>query len=521
MPAGRDTLDDRASQLIDLADAVLGGRRLILASNRGPVEFKRDEKGNLKACRGAGGVVTALASLSRYVRVSWVASALTAGDREAAEGLAFHDPLCLPGGHNLRIRFVVPPAAEYELYYNVFSNPILWFVQHRLHGLLPERSLLVPVAMKAWREGYQPVNRAFATALSEELRRGDASPVVMLHDYQLYLAAGYTRQRVPRAFLQQFIHIPWPTPDAWEALPAPIVQAICRGLLANDIVGLQTRRCVRNFLATCETLLPDAEVDYGQGVVQVDHRCTYVRSYPVSVDVAELRTLAASAQVREYESRLSRLCCGQTIIRIDRLDPSKNILNGFRAYDQLLERRPDLHRQVKFLAFLVPSRTNIPEYRRYATRVFSAIDEINAKHGSAGWKPIEVFYENNYPQAIAAMRLYDVLLVNSACDGMNLVSKEGPTVNSRGGVLVLSRDAGSYEELGAYALGVAPDDVEGTSLALEAALAMPKAERKRRAALLRKAVERNDLTNWLRRQFADIGLLSGRLRPAEPAFASA
>ncbi len=488
------------------AEAALQNRRLILASNRGPLEFYWDDRGRLESRRGSGGVVTALAALGRKVNLSWVASAMTDGDRAVAMASLEDDLSAATLGPGTRVRFVVSSPQEYDLYYNEFANPILWFVQHELTGMLPQKDFASAVAM-AWRDGYCPVNRGFANVVLDELRRPDRAPIVMLHDYQLYLVAQYVREQVPTAVLQQFIHIPWPRPLTWQALPETIVRALCRGLLANDIVGFQTNRDASNFLATCEVMLPEATADFAGGVVCRPGHRTLVRSYPISIDVEAMQNLAASPRVREYERRVEALRGEQTIVRVDRLDPSKNVLAGFQAFARMLERRPDLRGRVKFLAFLVPSRSSIPEYKRYAEKVFQTVEEVNGSYGGDGWRPIEVFYQNNLAHAVAAMRQYDVLLVNSVLDGMNLVSKEGPTVNTRDGVLVLSRGAGSHEELGRYALSVSPQDVEGTALALEAALAMPRGERRLRATALRSVIAANDIDVWLHSQLADIGAL--------------
>ena len=344
MLAVRESTDGRTDDVIGLAEGILRGRRLTIASNRGPFEFKHDERGALQATRGSGGVVTALAALSRYVRITWVASAMSAAEREL--GASPHEqPATLPGGFDMRLRFVASQPAEYDLYYHTFSNPILWFVQHRLHHLLPKNDL-ASAAIRAWRAGYQPVNRAFAIALARELRSGDASPLVMLHDYHLYLVARQLRQYVPQAFLQQFIHIPWPEPDAWDVLPSAVVADLCRGLLANNIVGFQTRRSADNFLATCDAVLPGTRIDASHGTVALDGQQTFVRNYPISVDVDGLRAFARSAEVAFYRRRLANLTRERTIVRVDRLDPSKNVLAGFRAFAALLARRRDLHGRV-------------------------------------------------------------------------------------------------------------------------------------------------------------------------------
>jgi trehalose 6-phosphate synthase len=235
---------------------------------------------------------------------------------------------------------------------------------------------------------------------------------------------------------------------------------------------------------------------------------TKVNPYPLSVDVAHLRKAVSTPLVKGFEEKLRPLCAKKTIVRVDRMEPSKNIMRGFKAFDLLLERYPKFLGNVKFLAFLVPSRTHIKQYQRYAQEVNEIIEAINNKYGNLEWQPITVFYENNYAQAIAGLRLYDVLLVNPVIDGMNLVAKEGPTVNNCAGVLVLTDTAGAHEQLGEYALSISPTDLEGTAEALYQALSMSAEERRRRAAALRQLIEEEDITVWLSRQLEDLTALA-------------
>jgi trehalose 6-phosphate synthase len=211
--------------------------------------------------------------------------------------------------------------------------------------------------------------------------------------------------------------------------------------------------------------------------------------------------------LKSYEEKLHPLFDKKTIVRVDRLEPSKNIVRGFRCFELLLQRYPELQGQVNFLAFLVPSRAKIKQYLRYADEVNEIVESINAKYGKEDWQPVKVFYENNYVQAIAALRSYDVLLVNPVIDGMNLVAKEGPMVNLRDGVLILSETAGACQQLRDNVLPVAPTDIEGTMLALHEALSMPAEERKRRAGALKKSIEEEDIHLWLYQQLSDINAL--------------
>jgi trehalose 6-phosphate synthase len=333
----------------------------------------------------------------------------------------------------------------------------------------------------------------------------------MIHDYQLYLVGGYIRRQMPQAILQHFIHIPWPASSYWYLFPKPMRNAILESLCAVDIVGLQTKRDVHHFLHTCEVFLDKAEVDYESNTIALGGHQTRVASYPVSIDVAALQRHVHSPRVRDHEEKLRAQLGEQTIVRVDRAEPSKNIIRGLKAFDTLLERYPDLLNRVKLMCFLVPSRSGIKQYQRYTQDIFDHVEAINAKYGNERWQPIKVFFENNYAQAIAGMRLCDVLLVNPVIDGMNLVAKEGPIVSANNSVLILSESAGAHEQLGEHVISIAPADVEGLTRALHEALTMDAAERKRRAEALRKAIEEEDITKWLYHQFQDIRKLACQL----------
>jgi len=484
------------ARLRELCSQRLSPRRLILATNRGPIEYYFTEDRQLRLRRGSGGIVTALSSLSNYVELNWIASAMGEGDREVARrahGKRFKVPSV---SNNLYLNFIVSPRDTYHKFYSVICNPLLWFLQHYMWNS-PRTPNINQVVYDAWENGYVPVNQAFAQAVVAEATANELLPIVMLNDYHLYLASGYIREEMPNVVIQHFIHVPWPSPSYWQLLPGSMRQAILRSLCTADIVGLQTMRDVRNFLHCCEAFIDEAEIDYGQQAVQLNGHVLQVRAYPVSVDVNGLKKLVSSARVREDEQRLRRLCGEQTIVRVDRVEPSKNIVRGFRAFDALLERYPQFLGKVKFLAFLVPTRTHLKLYQRYIQEVTQMIDDINSKYGTEEWHPIDFFYENNYTQAIAGMCLYDVLLVNAVIDGMNLVAKEGPIVNNRDGVLILSETVGACEQLGQDALTMAPADLEGTTQALYTALTMPPEERNKRATRLKKSIEEADVTNWL------------------------
>ncbi|MBA2596167.1 MAG: trehalose-6-phosphate synthase [Chloroflexia bacterium] len=480
---------------------------LIIASNRGPVTFSRRANGTFDARKGSGGVVTAVSAIARDRRPIWIAAAMTDGDRLRAEQaeksgqhlIEFGDPA------EFRLRFVVPSPDCYHQYYNVISNPLLWFLQHYLWDT-PRTPDITKDIWDAWRSGYVTVNRMFADEIIAAIDAVSGEPLIMLQDYHLYLCAGFVRERHPTARLQQFVHIPWPDPDYWRLLPLEMRRSICEGMLGNDIVGFQTPEHGRSFMYTCQAYVPDVDIDYLASSIVWQGRRIQVRAYPISIDATAVRRMAYSKDARSHDRYLPNHWNEFTVLRVDRAEPSKNIVRGFAAFDRFLEAHQDFQGRVNFVAITVPSRMDVVEYQDYLDDVSAVVGRINAKYANVetGWQPIHLIMGENYPRALAAMKWYDVLLVNSIIDGMNLVAKEGALLNERNGVLILSEGAGAVSQLGENAIIIGPTDVEGTADAIYQALTMPLAERRRRAEGLRRSVENDDVTNWFENQVADM-----------------
>ncbi|MFL5953010.1 MAG: trehalose-6-phosphate synthase [Gaiellaceae bacterium] len=436
---------------------------LIVVSNRGPVTYDRDATGARVERRGAGGLVTALRGLGD---VTWIASATTDEDRVvAAEGgsLVAHD------------------REAYRLFYEVVANPMLWFIQHSLWNA-PVRPVIDGEFYRAWRDGYETVNRAFAERVVACL---DDNPgaTVFFHDYHLYLAPRYVRDARPDAKLAHFVHIPWPVD--WSILPEAMRRQVHDGLLANDVVGFHTARWARNFARSCD------DVVGGTGTTRVVH-------HPISIDVAEFEVLAGSESVHTAETTLPRP--ERLVVRVDRTDPSKNIVRGFTAFGLLLDEHPEWRGRVQMLARLDPSREAIPEYVEYRAAIEHEVRAVNGRHPES----IVLQVSDDFARSLAAYRQYDVLLVNPVYDGMNLVAKEGPLINTRDGVLVLSENAGAHDELAQWALTISPFDVQGQADALHSALSMGADERRRRAEALRAHVGEHDVRAWLRGVLGDL-----------------
>jgi trehalose 6-phosphate synthase len=481
---------------------VAGRRKLIVVSNRPPVAFGRDEGGNRIARRGGGGLVTALRSLVALHDVTWIASAMTDEDRAVAEDAAGEaiDETARDGSP-YRLRLVAHDEAAYDWFYNVVSNPTLWFLQHYLWDLAQSPNLDRGLHL-AWEEGYVAVNEGFADAVVAEL---EAQPEAMVcfHDYHLYLAPRFVRTRRPEAALSHFVHIPWPEPDYWRVLPEAIRVALHDGLLANDVVGFHTERWKRNFLRSCADMV-GAECNFLDGAAEYDGRRVSASAHPLSVDPAEFDELASTPQVLELERQLEARRPERLILRVDRTDPSKNVVRGFRAFERLLEDHRELHGRVGMLALLDPTRQDIPEYAEYLGAIQRTARAVNDHFQTEGWTPIELRIEDNFLESVAAYKQYDVLLVNAIFDGLNLVAKEAPLINERDGVLVLSENAGAHEELAEWALTVNPFDIAGQGDALRAALEMPRDERRERLEGLRAHVREHDLAEWVEAQLADL-----------------
>jgi trehalose 6-phosphate synthase len=471
---------------------------LVLVSNRGPVTFQDD--GDVK--RGTGGLVTALTGLASHRDAVWIASALTDGDaRKAhdAEGKAF--TVRSPAGGEYQVRLVVSEPEAYDRFYNIFANPMLWFIQHYLWDLSNAPDVRRN-EVEAFEYGYNVVNEDLAVAVVEEIE-GDDEPVVMVHDYHLYTLPALVRRARPDVFLHHFVHIPWTQSDAWRVLPQKIREELYCGLLSNDIVGFHTSSYRRNFLQCCRDLM-DLDVDFEAGIVRFEDREVWVRSYPLPIDAKALFSVASSDGVAQQEKELLRRRRDHLILRVDRADLSKNVLRGFSSFDLFLEQHPEFRERVTFIAQLMPSRTDVPEYAEYLERIEALVAVVNHRHGTPDWMPIQLKLRDDLEEAVAAYKHYDVLLVNAMFDGMNLVAKEGPMVNERDGVSILSENTGAHEELGEHALSVNPFDIQALADSIHAALTMEPSERARRLRGLKDIVTARDPGDWIDEQLHDI-----------------
>ena len=473
---------------------------IVIVANRGPNDFVW-EGGAWVTRTATGGLVSMLTPLARRSSVAWYCCVSEPPDaQQARQGLFTTaadqtDP-------RLHVVPVPLPAETYHAYYGQISNEVLWMLQHHVIGSGGFEYLDI-AHHHAWGR-YLEANARLAQAI---VRSGPTPRAVLIQDYHLYPLPGLLRGAFPDTPILHFTHIPFPDASVLRLIPEAWRHTILRGMLGADVVGLQTPMDTRSFLSCCAEFL-DVAVDRTDGVVCMpDGRRVCVRAYPASVDPRALRRTMRSKEVEAARRRLDPERGELTIIRVDRLDPSKNQQVGFLAFERLLEMRPDLRARVRFLAFLVPSRTDLSVYRTYRDTVYRTIEDINTRYAeSCGGPPIRVFYTNDREQAIAAMESCHVLLINSLQDGMNLVAKEWAVVAEEPGVLVVSETAGVASAAADCALLISPLDVEGTARAMADALDMPHAERQARHVRFADRVRQWTARDWLNAQLADLGV---------------
>ncbi|MEV5973771.1 trehalose-6-phosphate synthase [Streptomyces sp. NPDC051921] len=444
---------------------------VLVASNRGPVSYTVRDDGALDTRRGGGGLVSGLSAVSSEGAAEdglWVCAALSDGDREAVRrGVAE------PG-----VRMLDIDPDVYADAYNGIANSVLWFLHHHLYDI-PREPVFDAAFRRRW-ESYRAYNRAFAEALAEAADEGAA---VLVQDYHLALVPGQLRALRPDLRIAHFTHTPWASPQYLGMLPDDVHHELVEGMLGADEVGFHTRAWASAFLA--------------DPLVERAADGTRVAVHPLGVDAGELRGLAHRPEVDERLAALrAEVGDRRTIVRVDRTELSKNILRGLLAYRELLTTRPEWRGRVVHLASAYPSRQDLEVYRAYTASVGELAARINEEFGTPDWQPVLVSVQDDFTRSLAAYRMADVALVNPVRDGMNLVAKEIPVVSDAGCALVLSREAGAYEELRADALTVNPYDVTGTAEALHEALSMPAPERADRTKRLAAAATALPPQRW-------------------------
>jgi trehalose-6-phosphate synthase len=493
-----------AQRLQALLRTQLSGDQVIVVSNREP--YIHDlSGGNIVVRRPASGLVTAVEPVMRACSGTWVAHGSGSADRDVVDR---GDHVALPPGDDeyLLRRIWLTPEEE-QGYYFGFANEGMWPLCHVAH--------VRPVFRESDWQYYREVNQRFADAVVQEARSDD--PVVLVQDYHFALVPAMIREKLPRATILTFWHIPWPNPESFGICPWR--REILQGMLGSTILGFHTRYHCKNFIETVDRYL-EARIEHEHSTISFQGVSTLVESYPISIEWPTPNEVAHWPPVVECRRRVFdrlHLPADQRVaVGIDRFDYTKGILERLHAVERMLEKYPEWVGRFTLVQVAAPSRSVLEEYRVFRDRITQVTERINKRFGTGGTQPVLLLAQHHEHDAVNELyRAADVCLVTSLHDGMNLVCKEFVAArDDERGVLILSRFAGAAREL-AEALIVNPYHVEETADALHRALTMPEPEQRERMAALRTTVREFNVYRWAGRMLSDAARWRLRERIAE------
>lgn len=481
-------------RLRSLLKSQLRGDELIVVSNREPYIHDQAPHGVILK-RPASGLVTAVEPVMRACSGTWIAHGSGSAD---AKNVDEHDRVRVPPQQqDYTLRRIWLSPEEEQGYYLGLANEGLWPLCHVAH--------VRPVFRESDWQHYRTVNQRFADAVVAEARSED--PVVLVQDYHFALLPAMVREKLPRATIITFWHIPWPNPESFGICPWR--QEILRGMLGSTILGFHTRYHCKNFIETVDRYL-EARIEHEHSTISHQERDTLIESYPISIAwptdaqrQAWPEVAACRAQVGEM---LGVPADHRIVLGVDRFDYTKGILERLYAVERLLEQHPEWIGHVSFVQVAAPTRGALEEYREFQQRVQRTADRINTRFSKDGIAPVRLLAEHHEPEQVNVLyRAADVCVVTSLHDGMNLVCKEFAAArDDERGVLILSRFAGAAREL-QEALIVNPYHVEETAEALHRALTMPEAEQRERMASLRMTIREANVYRWAGRMLTDAG----------------
>jgi trehalose 6-phosphate synthase/phosphatase len=452
---------------------------VVIVSNRLPVSVKRVD-GRLEFYPSIGGLATGLSSYAGNKRNKWIGwpglpnEDLSEADRQQiTHELKKHN--CYP---------VFLSKKQLDRFYSGFSNSILW---PAFHEMKPKKAPLEDESL--WR-AYRQVNEAFAEAVLARSTRGS---IVWVHDYQLLLVPEMLRKLRPNDRIGFFLHIPFPARSVFEKLPHS--RRLISGLIGADLIGFHTPSYVGNFLDCCQLLDIAAT---GDNELVLPDRVVRVTDFPMGIDYDKYTKATKQREIKRSLQRLKLKYHGKKVVlSVDRIDPTKGIVERLQAYQEFLRTNKQLHKKVVMIMIAIPSRTEIDTYKNLKKRVDKLVDDINAEFGTARWTPVE--YKTtplSFSQLSPYFQLADVALVTPIRDGMNLVAKE--YIASRGnnsGVLVLSETAGAAEEL-KDAILVNPKQRSSLIDGMKQALTLPKRELAERTSKMNEHISQFTVQRW-------------------------
>jgi trehalose 6-phosphate synthase len=483
-----------------LLDKELPDVEIFAVSNREPYIHNRAES-VVELQIPASGLVAALEPVMRACGGTWVAHGSGSADRETVDA---RDHIAVPPDNPAyTLRRVWLTDEEQDGYYYGLANEGLWPLCHI--------SFVAPHFREADWKAYREVNRRFADAVAKEAKSDD--PLILVQDYHFALLPRMLKERMPRATVLTFWHIPWPNAETFGICPWK--EEIVGGLLGSTILGFHTQFHCNNFLETVDRFL-EARIDRERGSVILGGEETMVRPYPISIEWPP-QALAKQKPVAECRRSVrARLGIGDDVllgVGVERFDYTKGVLNRIRAIDELLARHPEWRGKVVFVQAAAPSRSKLDSYRHLQEEAVALAHAVNERFGSEGYQPIRLVVRHHEPDEVFELfRAADFCVVSSLHDGMNLVAKE--FVASRDddqGVLILSHFAGASREL-SEALIVNPYDAHGLGEAIDQALRMPTNEQRERMRLMRALVKERNVYRWAAQMLLDAARLRSRQR---------
>jgi trehalose 6-phosphate synthase len=478
--------------LLDLLRTALPGAEVIIVSNREPYIHNRGDDGQVVLQTPASGLVSALEPVMRACGGTWIAHGSGAADHEMVDA---EDRLDVPPAEPAyKLRRVWLTDEEQDGYYYGLSNEGIWPLCHI--------AFVRPVFRESDWHAYERVNARFADAVAQEARTED--PIVLVQDYHFALAPKMIRERLPKATIITFWHIPWPNAETFGICPWK--ERIIEGLLGSTILGFHTQFHCNNFLETVDRFV-ESRIDRERATVTLGGEETLIRPYPISIEWPP-KQLADQAPVEvcraRVRERLGLAPDAKLAVGIERFDYTKGILDRMHSVDAMLAHDEAWRGRFTFVQVAAPTRSKLPSYRRLQDEAVALAEEINARYGDETWQPVRLIIRHHEPSEVFELfRAADMCIVSSLHDGMNLVAKE--FVASRDdeqGVLVLSSFTGASREL-SEALIVNPYDAEQMAGAFDTALRMPETEQRERMRLMRQHVREQNVYRWAGRMLVD------------------
>ncbi|HVS58379.1 MAG TPA: bifunctional alpha,alpha-trehalose-phosphate synthase (UDP-forming)/trehalose-phosphatase [Candidatus Saccharimonadales bacterium] len=451
---------------------------VIIVSNRLPVSVKRNEAGELEFYNSVGGLATGLSSYVTNKKNKWIGWPGIASDDLSEQDKSFV-------AHELLKRNCYPvflTKKQLDDYYNGYSNSILWPMLHDMTPHLEQHD--------RWWKAYRAVNKVFADVV---LTLSEPGGTIWVHDYHLFKLPSLLRAERPSDKIGFFLHIPFPSVDGLQMLPS--AKSLLNGMLGSDLVGFHTPSYVQNFLGACQHF----EIGLvSEKQVILEDRVVRVTEFPISIDYAKFARATRQRAVRRAVRRLQREYRGKRIVlTVDRLDPTKGLVERLKAYEQFLRVKPELQGKVVMVMLAVPSRTDIEDYKQLKTQLERRVRKINKEFGTVTWRPVEYMYTILPFEELAALyQVADVAFIAPLRDGMNLVAKEYVASRPKhNGVLILSATAGAAEEL-TEALIVDPSQPHTVVDALVQAFTLPERELRHRIRSMQKHLQVHTIHAW-------------------------